>query len=211
MGGFGLGLSQGYVLGEQADWAEAWRQAGLGLELARRIEARQFEVGSLIHVALAENALGDTKVAEEHAKQAVRIVDDIGTGFAGAWSQGALARVSHSAEEAKAALLAGERMLSDDCFFYSYVHYCRHAIEACLDREWWSQAVQYCDRLQEFSSSRPTPFASFFVVRGRALSALAMTGPKYTTLEELKRLRDSAKTAGLRDALPKIEHALTKN
>ena len=119
-----------------------------------------------------------------------------------------MARVSRRSEDTIKALADGELVLSGECSFFSYIHFCRHAIEACIENGHWEDAERYCDMLEDYSRTRPAPWASFYVSRGRALASFGQRGPDRAVLEELMRLRDSARSTGLAAALPAIEECL---
>jgi hypothetical protein len=84
----------------------------------------------------------------------------------------------------------------------------RDAIDACLARGKWSEALRYADALEDYVRPEPLPWASLLVARGRALATVGQRGPNALTLSELRRLREEAQHAGPGSALPALDAAL---
>ena len=90
----------------------------------------------------------------------------------------------------------GERILARGCVFHNYFWFYRDAIEVALGTADWDAVERHASALEQFTHAEPVPWTSFFVARGRALSAYARGERDRATLQQLECLRAEADRAG---------------
>ena len=80
-------------------------------------------------------------------------------------------------------------------------------MEACLQSGEWDEVNRYAKALEDYTCAEPLPLTDFFIARGRALAKYSRGERGDETMDEIERLRDEAKRAGIKIALPALEEA----
>jgi hypothetical protein len=153
-------------------------------------------------------AEGQSADALASAREAVQSAREMGASFNGPRILGCLMRVTDDRAEQDSAMAEAERIIAAGCVGNNQPHFYRDAIEVSLQREDWTEVERYAQAFANFVAPEPLPWSNFFIARGRTLAAVARGRRDQTTIDELRRLRDEAERAGLKDALPALEEAL---
>lgn len=74
----------------------------------------------------------------------------------------------------------------------------------------WDRVEYYADALEDFTKAEPLQLTDLLIARGRALATFGRGKRDDTTIQELRRLRDEAKSVGLNVAIPALEKALSR-
>ena len=143
-------------------------------------------------------------------QEAIAILRETESGmrFEGARSLGSLALFTPDPERRRAALDEGEDLLRLGATGHNYLWFYRDAMEVCLQKDEWDSVERYAKALEDYTSTEPLPWSTFFIARGRMLAAFGRGRREGQIRLELHRLRDQAAEVGLKNALPALEHAL---
>jgi hypothetical protein len=94
------------------------------------------------------------------------------------------------------ALRKGNAILKKGCGSHNYFLFYRDAINLCLLREDWRNALGYAASLEAYAAEQPTRWSDFQIAKARAMAA-AGDGKKGDHRRELERLRRRAAAAGM--------------
>jgi class 3 adenylate cyclase/tetratricopeptide (TPR) repeat protein len=177
--------------------------------LVRRLGARRFLQGSLLHLGRAALAEGRRDEAVALLEEALAIGRETGIGFHGPNIMGAIAAAAADPEERRRVLAEAEQTIRQGCVAHNQLRFYPDGIDVALDLGEWSEAERYAAALEEFTRAEPLPWSDFFVARGRALAVLGRGCAGKRTERELQRLKAEAHHHGYRTALPAIEQALS--
>lgn len=83
-------------------------------------------------------------------------------------------------------------------------------MEALLGVNEWGRVEYYVDALEDFTKAEPLQLTDLLIARGRALADFGRGKRNDATIQELRRLRDEAKSVGLNVAIPALEKALSR-
>ena len=108
----------------------------------------------------------------------------------------------------EAALNEGEEVLREGAISHNYFWFYRFAMEALITVNDWDRVERYATAFEDYTREEPLGWTDFFIARGRALAAFGRGKRDDATVQELQRLRDFARRAGLETALPELETAL---
>lgn len=191
------------------DEAQSWSQ--VGLDIARRLQARVFEASSLENLARFAAQKGEAPKARSLARDAVAILRESESGmrFHGPCAIGVLALVTDDSSERGSALLEGKELLLAGAGAHNHLWFYRDAIEVCLQNEQFDELEQYASALEFFTHDEPLPWADFFIARGRTLAAFRRGQRDRANLNYLERLRDDAQQLGILHAGLALEAALS--
>jgi hypothetical protein len=81
-------------------------------------------------------------------------------------------------------------------------------MEASLEVGDWAELERGASALETFTRDEPLPGVDFWIARARVLAAVAGGSRGDETRRELRRLRDVAASAGLANALGRLDEAL---
>ena len=197
------------VLLECGDAAAAEAYIARGLELVESLGASRFKPFLLLYTArsrFTQGAAADESVAL--MRETVDLSRQTGAGFLAPWALSTLALVSEARDEALEALREGEELLSVGCVGHNYFAFYRNAIEVALRLEDWREAERYADALTAYAAEEPLPWSDFIAARGRALAAHGKGERGEAAQQELLRLCQEAKRAGLGAPMAALSEAL---
>jgi class 3 adenylate cyclase/predicted negative regulator of RcsB-dependent stress response len=196
------------ILLELGDAASVQRHIDRVEVLIDKLGAKRFMSRARHYRAKALLIEGKRMQALELLEHARELSLEISPGYVGPLVCAAIALAATDPGRRAEALAEGLRLLDEGAVFHNVIEYHRDAIEALLESGDWAAVERHAAALEEAMRQEPLPYTDFFIARGRALAAhgRGKRGPK--TEDELSRLRDTAKRAGLRTALPAIEAAL---
>ncbi|MGH6905830.1 MAG: hypothetical protein ACREIR_24185 [Geminicoccaceae bacterium] len=176
--------------------------------LVRRLGARRFLQGCLLHLGKAALAEGRHDEAVALLEEALAISRETGIGFHGPNIMGAIAAAAADPEERRRALAEAEQTIRRGCVAHNQLRFYPEGIDVALDLGEWGEAERYAAALEEFTRAEPLPWSDFFVARGRALAAIGRGCADERTARELQRLQAESHRHGYRTALPALEQAL---
>jgi class 3 adenylate cyclase/tetratricopeptide (TPR) repeat protein len=191
-------------------WDDLRTQARRIDSLIRRLGARRFLQGALLHVGKAALAEGRRDEALVLLEEALAISRETGIRFHGPNVLGALATAAADPDRRRRALAEGEQVIAAGCVAHNPLRFYPDAIEVALDLGEWDEAERYAAALEDVTRLEPLPWSDFFIARGRALAALGRDGVAESAKPELARLQAEARRLDYRMALPAIERALAR-
>ncbi|UCD68915.1 MAG: AAA family ATPase, partial [Betaproteobacteria bacterium] len=189
-------LSAATPLIELGDLEGVKETSRAGIDLARRLGARQFEPFGEIFLSMAFAAEGDRSTAITAARRASTIALESGRNFNGAWALGNLAVLTDDETERVNALRRGEEIVHAGSVGHAVLWFYRNAIEACLNNSLWEDLERYAEALADYTKTEPLAWSDFFIARGRALAAWGSGLHDDAVRNELLRLRDDAQICG---------------
>jgi class 3 adenylate cyclase/tetratricopeptide (TPR) repeat protein len=189
-------------------WEDLRTQAEKTEILVRRLGARRFLQGSLLHLGKAALAEGRRDEALALLEEALAISRETGIGFHGPNTLGALARAAADPDERRRALAEGEQVIDRGCVAHNYLRFYPDAIDVALEFGEWDEAERFAAALEDLTRPEPLPWSDFFVARGRALAVIGRGRADGSTKRELERLEAEAHRLDYRIALPAIGLAL---
>lgn len=201
-------LTAGWILIDGNQLQQARDQVRQALRLTHELGARRFQAflqESQARILLAE---GEAAQAREIAREALAGSREMGMNFIGPWILGTLALCSCDADERRAALAEGDSLLATGCVGHNYYRFYRAAMEVSLEDGAWAQAVDYAERLADYTRDEPCPWSEFFIQRTRALCDWHQATDDLRRApglrQRLQGLRDTANEAGLLASLPAL-------
>jgi class 3 adenylate cyclase/tetratricopeptide (TPR) repeat protein len=186
----------------------AWAEKSL--DIARRLGSRLFEVINLEYLARFAAQSGDLGEARKLMQEAIAILRETESGmrFEGARALGSLALFAQDPACRRAALDEGEELLRRGATGHNYIWFYRDAMEVCLQDRDWDGVDRHAEALEDYTRAEPLPWSRFFVARGRVLAAWGRGRRDEKIRLELRELHDYAVDAGLKHAVPALDHAL---
>jgi class 3 adenylate cyclase/tetratricopeptide (TPR) repeat protein len=177
-------------------------------ELIQRLDAKRFQPYVLEARAALDLAAGNREAAVRKLEQAVEICRGSDFSFAGPPALAHLARMTDDPDQRRAALKEGESVLRQGAVGHSHLWFYSEAMEACLMAGEWEEVERYATALETYTRPEPLPWCDFCMAWSRALAAFGRGRRDKATIQELRRLRDEAASAGLQTALPALDEAL---
>jgi len=192
---------------ERGDIPGARLSLAEGLELARRLGARNFEAH--LDACAARLLAGEGRRGESlaMARTAFDICRQTGPGYLGPTALGILALLTDDGLERRKALADGAAILASGAVGHNYFWFYRYAIEASLADANWSAARAYAADLERYTQSEPLPWSDFVSAQGRALAAVGEGKVDAALTREIGRLWSMAATMEMGIALPALEQA----
>ena len=178
--------TEGWVLVMQGHYERSITPTERSLALARTIGSRRWVMFDTALLAFAYWHTGRRGEAAECLREAFGHADALGHRFIGALLHGARALMAERAGDLHGILADGERSLHGapaHCHFW----YRREAITALLEHGEWDSACWQADKLAEFTSAEPVPFAEFEIARARALADVGRGNADRATLLECRK------------------------
>lgn len=200
-----------YLLYYAGECQAAKEQALHGLELARKLGSKRFEVKNLLNLGLALLGLGQADRARQMLEQAYATGQSAAVGLWAAWVLGALALASDDIGKRAWALSEGQARLSEGSAGHGHLHFYELAMEASLRAGDWRAALDYADRLEDYTRAEPLPWSDFCVARTRALAQHARRGADREAANTLRELARLAQRSGLKLALPALQQTLARS
>jgi tetratricopeptide (TPR) repeat protein len=191
-----------------AEWERAREHAECGLELARRVGARQFEAEAMFSLALALHALDVRREPLVLLDRAQAISNEAGSAFFGPWICAVLAFVTKAPQPRRRALARGEELLARPCVSHNHLHFHQWAIEVALELKDWDAALRYAQLLESYTRAEPFPFADLVIRRGRLLAQWGGGLHGDERFGALRALRAEAAGLGLMAAVPRLDTAI---
>jgi len=194
-----LGLMlAGLVEFELGQFAEAQGHLELGLDLARKISASNFEAQILMTLAALSAAQGRMPEARDIAERAVKVVREVGITFIGPSVLAIKAALTDDRDECRKALEEAESILNAGCVAHNHFWFARISIDHALAVGDWDEAERYAARLETYTREQPLPWSDFLIARGRALAAWGRRRPNEDVVVELRSLHELAVRQGLK-------------
>lgn len=120
---------------------------------------------------------------------------------------GLIALTSSNYEDASIALSRGEELLTKGATVHNHYDFRRHSIDTALHFQEWDDAIMFADKLDRFNIQESTPWADFFVRRGRLLAAVGKGMRGTEQLKEASEIIAIGEQMGLLIALPELRAA----
>ncbi|MFO0990557.1 MAG: adenylate/guanylate cyclase domain-containing protein [Hyphomicrobiales bacterium] len=174
-----IGHHRAETIGHHAAWflsysrgkfAAALTHAERALILARQIKARRFEAEALAFRGETLRAMGQRTGALSDLQQALGISRETGMAYMGPIYLGLLARATDDAKERAEALKSAEELLPTSPISHNHLIFRMVAIDASLESGNWAEAERYAADLETYTAPEPSPWADFYVARGRLLA-----------------------------------------
>jgi tetratricopeptide (TPR) repeat protein len=200
-----VGYTDGYIRG---NYEPAARELEKALALAQALGAKRFEAQAHQMLAMIACRRSDREVATTHAASAMRICQEHGMGFTGAWLHGVMAGFAREPVERDKLLADGERLLANGCVSHNHFHFYANAIDATLAAAQWDAASRYCAKLEAYAATEPLPWTEFTIARGEALVSHGRGDRSAELADLLGRLRAQAAQAEINNALPALDTAI---
>lgn len=194
---------------EAGDYAAVLDHVEAGLAVVEQIGAGRFQPGFAVFASRAKLAQGADRAAlAQEVEDAYGMARETGIKFMGPWVLSTLALITEDPDRRLAALKEGEQLLATGCVGHNYFAFYPDAMDVALAAGDWASAAVYADRLAAYSADEPLPWATFFVARGRVLTAVGQGADDAATRDEIRRLHDIARTGGIVHGLPGLDAAL---
>ncbi|HWA41995.1 MAG TPA: adenylate/guanylate cyclase domain-containing protein [Hypericibacter adhaerens] len=187
---------------EMGDLAGAREAIVEALAISRQLSARRFEAEGLMFLGQVQHELGDPQ-SLSLLREGVAIAREtprylLPTGL------GLLAMLTSDRSERERALDEGEALLEAGSIWHNHLFFNRYGMEAALEAGDAQRVERYATAFEKVTT-RPLPYVSFLVRRGRALAAGLR---RQIDPVELGRLREEALAAKWQKVLPGIDAAL---
>jgi len=201
-----IGNQRAETIAQHAAWfvlyASGQLQRGLehierALVLARQIKARRFEAEALAFRGETLRFLGERSKALADIEQALEISRETGMAFMGPIYLGLLAQATMDTAARAEALQSAEALLATNKISHNHLLFRMLAIDVSLDSRNWSEAERYAADLETYTAQEPTPWAQFYIERGRVLAAFGRGGTDQVLKDRAAALIDQAKVLGL--------------
>ena len=198
----------GEVLIDHGELESAYAALEKALAIADALGNPRFRIYGLYELGRAfwydEERRGE---AEPVLAEALALSRQTGMTFLGPRVLAAMAVVTDSGRERRAALDEGDAIVRAGCLAHVGLWFYRDAIEASLDAADWGGVERYADALEAFTRPEPLPWSDFFIARGRVLVAIGRGRRDENTRLELERLCGEARRLELVMVLPALEQA----
>jgi tetratricopeptide (TPR) repeat protein len=174
-----IGHHRAETIGQHAAWflsysrgefAAALTHAERALILARQIKARRFEAEALAFRGETLRAMGQRAGALSDLHQALEISRETGMAYMGPIYLGLLARATDEPEARAGALKSAEDLLPTSPISHNHLIFRMVAIDASLESGNWAEAERYAADLESYTAPEPSPWADFYIARGRLLA-----------------------------------------
>jgi len=182
------------------EWAEA------GVELAKRLGARRFELVCVEYLGRLAAIDGDFDRAEQLVSDALSAfrLSKSSMRFLGGRTLGSYALVCRDPDQRRAALVEGEELLKLGVGAHNALWFYRDAIEVSLDLNDWIEVERYAQCMEDCTSVEPLRWSRYFAGRGRALAKI---GGGDDASELLESVRAQGERIGFTLSLKRIEGA----
>ncbi len=201
-------LNVGMCLTPQGRTEAALAHIEQAKHIATQMDARVFVGMIRAFEARAHRLGGDLEQARRSALAALDVARSGSMRFFGGVALGALARSAQGDEERASALREGEELLAGACVSHNYFYFYEDAIETCLETAQWERAEGYADGLDAATDAEPIARCSVVGTRARVLSRLGRASSEPVTRSELRQLRETLATVGMRPLLARVDDAL---
>lgn len=196
------------ILLEKQLYDLAETDAQLALELVAKTGTKRFVPLFNDVLARVKHHRGDSAGALKLLEESWAIAEDTSPTFAGPWILGAMAIVIDDAGQRQSALMRGEALLNKGCVAHNYFWFYRDAIEASLMDGHWEDAASWANKLRDYFSGKPMPWAEFIVERGMALAAWGRSRQCSVVASQLQDLLTYAETREMLAATTCLHAAL---
>ncbi|MBL8894550.1 MAG: AAA family ATPase [Rhizobiales bacterium] len=212
-----IGHHRAETIGQHAAWflsysrgelAAALTHAERALILARQIKARRFEAEALAFRGETLRAMGQRAGALADLRQALEISHESGMAYMGPIYFGLLARATDDAKERAEALKSAEELLPTSPISHNHLIFRMVAIDASLESGNWDEAERYAADLEAYTAPEPSPWADFYVARGRLLAQAGRGDVSEELKAKATALIEQAKALGLDLAAKELKEVL---
>ncbi|HSV21104.1 MAG TPA: adenylate/guanylate cyclase domain-containing protein [Casimicrobiaceae bacterium] len=175
-----------------AQYAEAEPIQHRAVGLARELGARRYLPAMLAHQAESLWARGEIAEAQCQLQEALAIMRETGTGFAGAMVLGMLMRITDDPQARGALAAEAERALAHGCISHNHFYYRRYGIEDALARAHLEDALRHADALAAYTRREPLPYTDLLIERARACVRHARAPGDVDAMTDIARLKAQA-------------------
>jgi class 3 adenylate cyclase/tetratricopeptide (TPR) repeat protein len=198
----------GFIELERGNLANARGHLEHNLELATLLNSGNFLAQSRFLLARLDEAEGNHVAAQENIKLALAKIREVGTAFTGPSVLAVCAALASDAGQRSAFLREAEKILDVGCVSHNYVYFARTAIELSLKNRDWNSVNRYVRRLEVYTQHQSLEWCDYLIARGRALAKWGSGEQSNELVQELERLVEQTKKAGLNLLLPELKEAL---
>ncbi len=199
-----------HCLRDLAQWDRAWEHVGPALQCALELKSRRFEGEALALRAELHRVAGRTREALDDIEAALVISRETGMNYLGAAYLATLARITQDVATFERAIAEGETLLAKGAVSHNHYLFRRDAIDACIERQRWDEAVGHAAAFEDYTRREPSPFSTFAAARARALAAHGRGERGADILVELQRLDEEGRRLGYLHALVAIDSAIAQ-
>ena len=188
-------LTAGWILQSMGQHGEARNEIDRGMEAAGELGAKRFEPflqETTVRILLSQ---GERR---EAARLASKVLDQArelnAMNFIGPWVLATTAMTREKPAERQALLDEGEKLLKKGCVGHNYFRFYVYAIFSCSEAADWKHVRHFCDALDKYTRSEPTPWSEFYIRLGRTIADFSDgSSSARAHLEELVTEADRAK------------------
>jgi class 3 adenylate cyclase/tetratricopeptide (TPR) repeat protein len=174
------------------------------LALARRLGARRFEAEAMSFCAELDFLDGNQAKALNDAREAVKIVREVGLTYMGPTILGVLVLVTDDAKERRAASAEAEALLDAGSISHNHLFFRMFAIDAFLNAEEFDEVERHARKLAGFCPEEPSPHVMFYAHRGIALAREGRGERTAELVKEMSRVIAEGERMGQLRALAKL-------
>jgi class 3 adenylate cyclase/tetratricopeptide (TPR) repeat protein len=179
------------------EFTAARANADAALELARELKARRFEAEALAFRAELDRLAGYHLDAQAGISEALAISAETGMSYFGPIYYGIQALIEKDEARRRAALSAGEALLSGHSLSHNHLIFRRDAIEASMSLKDWDAVERHAAALEQFAQMEPLPWTAFLAARARAFASFGRGRRDTELVQELDRLRLEGQELGI--------------
>lgn len=204
------GRMQCYMLLEQGRWQEAEERLLENLQLSQELHALRYEpaIRALLAKVMAQR--GEIEDAEREIGRAYKLSRQLDERWIGPMILGCYATVVRNPGRQDWALRKGNAILKKGCGSHNYFLFYRDAINICLKRGNWRDALGYAASLESYAAEQPTRWSDFQVAKARAMAAVGEGQKGGHLLGELERQQRRAAAAGMAPEAAMIAAAVAR-
>lgn len=177
-------------------------------DLARQLQAGNFEAQALVLLSRLHAASGDLALALTLSAEAEVIVRKVGMAFIGPIVLAQRSELSLDRQVQKRYINEAEQLLDAGCVSHNHFWVARSAIEINLQRKNWSEVERIAQRLECYTADQPLEWSDFVIARGRALAAWEQGDHGVEIRDHLQALSAQASMAKMLKFSKAIETAL---
>ena len=178
--------------------------------LTAQLGALRFEAENLLGLGRMALHSGRRAEALDLLTRAMELAVQTGIGYLGPSILAQLAMAHEAPSERRRLLDEGAAMLTKGSVSHNHLNFHRDAIEVALDMGDWTAVGHYADRLEDYTSPEPLPWSSLFITRGRLLARAGQGEQGDELRQDLTRVLNTCRIAGLVRHTARIEKALSR-